>query len=243
MTANKSAVPFLDTLISRADKRQIPLNKELTTEKDFAPKLHDSFALALAKAIRGDDSIFSELNLPIYAQVENVLADFLPEEKYQPISALTLDNAGLSGLPDCRDKVLLIGGHWHDLQGYGGLVDNHLSPVGALSGLGLHANYLASLLERQYAHELPLWINILLDLVIGLGIYTCFEIARDWRALLVLFLAFLLPILCAYVSLVTANLYLDFLLPLELYFVHICYEMSQDYVVERWLHRASLSSP
>jgi CHASE2 domain-containing sensor protein len=80
----------------------------------------------------------------------------------------------------CAGRIVLIGGNWHDLQGYGDYVDQHLSPAGHVSGMVLHANYVESLLQHQLTRELPVWIDVLIDLFIGFVIYMCFEAARQW---------------------------------------------------------------
>ena len=119
-------------------------------------------------------------------------------------------------------------------EGYGALVDTHLSPAGTMSGLGLHANYLASLLQQQFAREVPLWVGILFDLLVGMCIYTGFEYGEGkWKGL-VLLLSFPIPIVAAYFALVNANRYLDFLLPIELYFLHAAYELVEPHVARRF---------
>ena len=112
-----------------------------------------------------------------------------------------------------------------------------------MSGLGLHANYLASILDTHFAHEPPLWFDILMDLLLGLIIYTSFEVAHGWKTLLVLALTALIPVLLAYLFLVTANLYLDFLLPIELYLLHILYELLEHALTKEDRKRAAIVSP
>lgn len=154
---------------------------------------------------------------------------FLNESEFPRITALELQ-LDPSKLAECDDRIVLIGGHWHDLQGYGDMVDTHLSPAGQMSGLALHANYVESLIQGQTAHEVPLWLDIVMDIVLGLVIYVSFELSHGWEMVTVLVLAFTLPMLFAYAALVMANVYLDFLFPIELYFLHILYEMIEDYV-------------
>jgi CHASE2 domain-containing sensor protein len=221
-----------------SDKRQVPVNQKLRTEGDPAEKVQDSFALALAKVVRDPESVQKSLGLKEEEpSEETIFGTFLPETSYKPVSALSLFYSNPAELKACAGKILLIGGHWRELQGHGALIDTHLSPAGVMSGLGLHANYLASLLDRQFAHEPPLWFDIVMDIVLGLIIYTCFEVAEGWSAVLVLALTAFIPILLAYLFLVTANVYLDFLLPIELYLIHIVYEMIQEYRAQRSGHK------
>jgi CHASE2 domain-containing sensor protein len=129
----------------------------------------------------------------------------------------------------CNGSIVLIGGHWHDLQGYGPMVDSHLSPAGEISGLAFHAAYIESLLGRHFELEVPLWTGISVDLSLGLIIYWALGELKGRRRFLVL-LAALIPPFVAYVALVNLNVYLDFLFPMELYFLHIFYELAKDYV-------------
>jgi TRAP-type C4-dicarboxylate transport system permease small subunit len=66
----------------------------------------------------------------------------------------------------------------------------------------LHANYVESLLQDQWAREVPVWIDVIMDLFVGMIIYMCFEAARKWSwKLSVLLGAFFIPIICAYLFL------------------------------------------
>jgi hypothetical protein len=210
------------------DKRLIPLTRKVRTETASAAPM-DSFALAVAKAVTGPEEANSSSSGLVF-ETDATFGSFLPEKEFRSVSALNVEQMDSGALRKCEKRVVLIGGHWHDVQGYGELTDNHLSPAGTMSGLAFHANYIESLLEHQTALEPPLWVGISIDLIVGLIIYVSFEFAVGWRGIVVLALTFLVPIAGAYLFLVTANLYLDFFLPIELYFLHIVYEVIADYV-------------
>jgi CHASE2 domain-containing sensor protein len=230
---NLARCPSVGFINLPGDKRAIPLEVNLLSADTAKPETLDSFALSLAKAVKGPIEIRRNPLLAGMNLREGVIyGTFLPEEQYPEISVVNLANGQKDAMLACAGRVLLIGGRWHDLQGFGGPVDQHLSPAGYLSGLGLHANYLESLLQHQFTYEVPLWVGILIDLLVGLIIYRSFEVADEswWRKLVILLGAFLIPIVCAFLFLDLANVYLDFLLPTELYFLHILYE-----IVERHL--------
>lgn len=209
------------------DKREIPLIRQAHHVDGDPPQPVASFALAIVEAVRGpefvnDNSLLSKS----VSQKVNVDGTFLPEHSYPLISVTDLFNGELSAERGCAGQIVLIGGRWHSVQGHGEFIDQHLSPAGYLSGIGLHANYVESLLQHQFTREVPTSAGVLIDLVIGFAIYVCFEIAkRWWWKLFVLGSVLVLPVLFAWVSLDMANRYLDFLLPLELYFLHILYEL------------------
>ena len=230
---NLARCPSVGYINLPGDKRAIPLEVNLLSADTAKPKTVDSFALALAKAVKGPIEIRRNPLLAGMNLRESVIyGTFLPEEQYPEVSVTNLANEEKDAMLACAGRVLLIGGRWHDLQGYGGPVDQHLSPAGYLSGLGLHANYLESLLQHQFTHEVPLWVGVLVDLLVGLIIYRSFEVANEswWLKLTILLSAFLIPIVCAFLFLDLANIYLDFLLPTELYFLHILYEIVEKHL-------------
>ena len=230
---NLARCPSVGYINLPGDKRAIPLEVNLLSADTAKPATVDSFALSLAKAVKGPIEIRRNPLLAGMNLREGVIyGTFLPEEQYPEVSVVNLANGQKDAMLACAGRVLLIGGRWHDVQGYGAPVDQHLSPAGYLSGLGLHANYLESLLQHQFTHEVPLWVGVLIDLLVGFIIYRSFEVVNEswWRKLVILLSAFLIPIVFAYLFLDLANVYLDFLLPTELYFLHILYEIVEKHL-------------
>ena len=226
------------------DKREIPLITKIPpADPHLAPYL-DSFALAVARAYRGpiEAAKYPILNPRDHPDNAPVFGTFLPEtetknrrglqsteKEFPQISITGLANGDLPAMQACAKRIVLIGGHWHERQGYLGWVDQHLSPAGYISGLALHANYIESLLQHKFTHELNIWINVALDLFIGLIIYLCFEAASTGWRIAVLFIVFFVPLIAAWLFLGLANIYLDFLLPIELYFLHLLYEVVEKH--------------
>jgi CHASE2 domain-containing sensor protein len=235
---NKFTCPVYGFINLPDDKREIPLTQEvkLQGQKHQAAHEIDSFALAIAKAAGTPSYPFETPANPFKFLLDDALdGTFLKEGSYSPeqgvpkkINVSDLAAGKPAAIDACQKRIILIGGRWHDLQGYGEPIDEHLSPVGRISGLELHANYIESLLQNYYTHELKVWVDILIDLLVGLIIFVCFELSSPWwQQLGVLVAAFLIPILCAYLFLNLANIFLDFLLPIELYFLHILYELME----------------
>lgn len=230
------------------DRRRIPLVEQVYAENS-GPIPVDSFALAVVRAMEGPEREIT-LNPVVGRAMKNddrhpIFGSFIrelpsPEEasklgdeqrrKYFPtisIMDLYYGDPHAEGL--CKGRIVLIGGHWRDIQGHGQLVDSHMSPVGQISGLALHANYIESLLQHQFEPEVPVAVGVAIDVLTGLVVYVCFGLATGIQRFFVLLSAFLIPPLVAFTFLVTLNLYLDFLLPLELYFLHILYETAEEY--------------
>jgi CHASE2 domain-containing sensor protein len=230
------------------DRRRIPLVERLYDE-DSGPSPVDSFALAVVRALEGPNR---EITLdPVVGQAMKnddrhpIFGSFVrelpsPEEvsklsdeqrrMYFPtISIMDLYYGDPHAEGQCTNRIVLIGGHWRDIQGHGQLMDRHMSPVGEISGLALHANYIESLLQHQFEPEVPVWVGVIIDVLTGLVVYVCFGLTSGIQRFFVLLSAFLIPPLVAFIFLVTLNRYLDFLLPLELYFLHILYETAKEY--------------
>jgi CHASE2 domain-containing sensor protein len=234
-----SSCPAFGYLNLPDDKRQIPLQQYLQLSDEANHEVVDSFALSLAKAVRG----LQDLQRDSVLSGKPILGSFLPADEYRSIFVPNLANGESTAEQACAGRIVLIGGYWHDIQGYGAPVDQHLSPAGYMSGIVLHANYVESLLQHQWTREIPAYIDIILDLLIGCVVYICFEASRKLRwKLAVLACTFFIPILCAYLFLDLWNRYLDFLLPIELYFLHILYEFVRNHFTVESRERVDLKA-
>ena len=228
------------------DKRLVPLAREVVVAGNGPAQKLESFAQVLAEA-KLEPFAIQRQSIPTDSTPEDddrTFGNFLPEEQYETIPITKLAIGDQEAENQCAGKIVLIGGHWHELEGFGKLVDQHLSPAGSMSGLGLHANYVETLLQHQSAHEWPLWFDIIIDLLVGLIVYTLFEIWHAWWKITLLLVGVsCLPLLIAYISLVTLNVYLDFVLPIELYFLHIVYELVYEAVKAHFQARTQKPTP
>jgi CHASE2 domain-containing sensor protein len=151
---------------------------------------------------------------------EFVFGGFIPRAGFRGNTILSTSLLGND--PDavrrCQHRIVLIGGTWHEFgSGAGPVVDTFPSPAGDLPGLYMHSNYIESLLDDRYHREVPLWVGLLFDIVLGVGIYFSYGTnRRGW--ILVLFAA---PLLFGYVFLANFGWYFDAMLPLTLCFVHL----------------------
>jgi CHASE2 domain-containing sensor protein len=211
------------------DKRQVPIRQVINVPGVKNPQIVDSFAFKVAKAAKGRDDI---LKNPKHANPgAEVFGTFLHESAFE---ASRIDFESLSnGSPDakdkCSDRVVLIGGRWHGEQGYGEPVDQHLSPAGDISGVALHATYIEALLAHQISREWPFWVNFSFDIALGLAIFYGFETIEDSRSKTKWLRRWaLVPLALAYLSMFFLNKYLDFLFPVELYFVHVLFSILEQ---------------
>jgi CHASE2 domain-containing sensor protein len=237
------------------DRREIPLVQHVFAWDGSGPSALPSFALAIADA--NDKGLqTTRRNRAIAHAIENekpIYGSFMTENAFPRIDANDLARGVPQAEAQCQDRIVLIGGRWHDLHGYGALTDGHFSPAGMISGLAFHANYVESLLFDGFSREVPLWLAVILDIFVGLTIYSVFGVIHAPAAspkksrvaviAVAIILASLLPVSAAYVALVSFNRYLDFLLPVELYFLHVLYELIRDYVHAKLHKTVSMVGP
>jgi CHASE2 domain-containing sensor protein len=177
---NGTTFPEYGYLNGPDDKRVIPVAKEVVKIDGGRTKM-DSLASAITKA----DPRGTNIEDP------GLFGSFL--SGFNTVTALQIMSDDKVALSQCAGKIVIIGGDWRDLQSYGGWTDRHLSPAGIISGMAFHANYVESLLQSQYAHEVGLTWAIAIDLVIGLLIYGAFALWGGWKGFLILLVGFVAP--------------------------------------------------
>ena len=223
---NHPACAVFGYVDSPDDWRTIPLTKRMLEWDGSGNRDFESLSFAAVNAWEGKHQ--TTRNYPLVRDaLQNgtpLFGSFVDESRFDSIPVELLAAADPGAESDCSRRIVLIGGRWRADQGYGALVDAHFSPAGEISGVAFHANYIESLFSHALATEVPVEIGIVIDVIIGLIIYAAFESSTGWQRPAVLLVAFLLPPAAAYLFLVTKNLYLDFLLPSELYFLHLLYE-------------------
>lgn len=130
-----------------------------------------------------------------------------------------------------RDKVVIIGADWSK-AGYrrGGKVDTRFTPVGEISGVYMHANYVEALLgNRTYGH----WREAVLkvgELLLTLALAVIFALApKGWkRPGLVLLLCLFLAVL-SYLSWLNLGRFFDFFVPMLLIIGHAIFEQIREW--------------
>lgn len=212
-----------------SDRRLIPTFVEVDQPNGKANM--DSFALAIAKAKYGPLRPLPKIN---ELTEDHTFGSFLRETYFSTVLAKDVWSGDQHKLASLANQIVIIGGQWQDMDGYGSRTDSHLSTAGVMSGLGLQANYVESLLyPAENTREVPLLLGIVADLLVGFLIYAIFSILEGPSRIWVLAGAAAFPIAAAYVSFINFNRFLDFLFPLELYALHIAYELLE----ERFSHK------
>jgi CHASE2 domain-containing sensor protein len=227
----KPACATLGNINLPIDKRQLPLLAEMPSDDPCA----ESLSLAAVSAYEERTGIFPRTRE--YHKIEQaieekefVFGSFLPEDRFPKIAASALAEGNEATERSCLGQIIVIGGNWRADFGRGERVDAYDTPAGTMAGMYLHANYIEALLDERYQKEVPLWLGLVLDLVVGAGLYICFHRANTSRGKLRILALFFVPLAASYIAVANAGFYLDFILPLLGCFVHLGVEFARDYV-------------
>jgi CHASE2 domain-containing sensor protein len=203
------------------DARQVPL---LTLQVKNGPPL-DSFSQAI---VRADNDI---------ALRKHQQEDTLPYGGYMGINEFTtvLANQVLSQnteeIKKLAHKIVILGGNWHD-RGYnrGTQIDTYESPIGAVPGAFIHANYVEALIDSRIYRPWKGWVLKIIEAIQSILIAIPF--ALNTR---VLVKAFSLLVVCSLLvvfslfSLMALGLFFDFFVPVVLVFGHGVIEQVREW--------------
>ena len=224
------------------DRREIPLRESMLDWDKRKRVTFDSFAFATVNAAEEHHQTkLTELVEDSLRTRELLLGSFVAEKNFDYVLSEDLYVGNPSALQKCNSRIVMIGGRWHLDDGHSPYyADAHFSPAGEISGLAFHANYVESLLNpNALSQEVGLGFSIVMDLLIGMVIYAGVDSETKWLRLLMLIIAFAIAPVLAYLALISRNVYLDFLLPSELYFIHILYEYMHHHHERRSIARIS----
>jgi len=208
-----------------SDIRKLPLQK---TTKDGTRI--DSFAGAIVRAVNKAalQPVANDTELPFFS--------YLPLNAFEQLSPTQV----LQGDPQTKQKiqynVVIVGSGWNiNAYGRGGLADGHLTPVGPLPGVYLHANYVEALLDNRTSKPYRDFALHIVEAIVALMVALVFaRLARlIWKIGAVILLVVGL-VLYGYVSLLMLGWFYDFFVPVILVVIHAIYEwMRETFSVRR----------
>jgi CHASE2 domain-containing sensor protein len=229
----RAACPRIGNINLPVDMRQIPL---VTRTGEDGAASSESLALATVSAF--EDATDRRPRTRDRQQIADAItrgdflfASFIPEKAFQTIALKDLAAGTPAAKQLCRGRIIVVGGTWSADLGRGEEVDSYPTPVGKMRGMYLHANYIEALLDNRYSRGVPLWATLLIDFVAGAALYVLFHKSKDHRGSQLAVLI-VLPMLAvaSYIVFANLNMYLDFILPLGAYFVHLTVEYVRDYI-------------
>jgi CHASE2 domain-containing sensor protein len=129
-------------------------------------------------------------------------------------------------------KRVIVGGTWHSrASGRGEEIDLHLTPVGVIRGIYVHANYVEALqtpevLRKSLHKYFGRGIEILLAIVVAMTF--ALDIQPKWRTFRLLGLCVGL-IALTYILWQNLGVFFDFFIPILLLFGHVGYEQISEW--------------
>jgi CHASE2 domain-containing sensor protein len=220
------------------DSREIPL-EETAWNWDGGPKTSfDSFALQIVSSYEGVKRIYPATKqkkaiVGALKHHEFVYGGFLKNSAFSHSLISTQDL--LAGSDEarklCRGRIVMIGGDWHQYgENRGPPIEKFRSPVGDIPGLFLHANYVEALLDNNFRPAVPAWFGVTFDLVVGILLYICFHAVKRVVGRIGVLVVFSVPAWATYFLFANLGRYLDFVLPLSLCFIHLAYQLVENYI-------------
>lgn len=155
------------------DRRRIPPRLLLVDGLEV-----DSFALAAARFYRPD-----LVQSKDWTQAR--FGSFIARSPETEISAHALMSASETEFAKIADKlkhkIVFIGGDWHESPSRSGRkVDPHLTPVGEIPGVVLHANYVEAILDDR-TFDIPAREKLLMAVDIALGLLLAYVLFVQFR--------------------------------------------------------------
>jgi CHASE2 domain-containing sensor protein len=143
-------------------------------------------------------------------------------------SVLTLETMELHD--KVAGKLVFVGSNWHQLGWKTGpLSDSHLTPIGPLPGVFVHANYAEAILAEDYYWPAPEWVAYVLEIGVLLAMALLLALEMNpLKTLTIVIVSSLLFIAAGYILLQNLGIYFDFFIPLIFLLLHF----SADRILE-----------
>jgi hypothetical protein len=210
------------------DKRRIPLGTHL----DGGGLLH---SLALASLVAYEDAfdvwpgILQEQVIATgLFNMTLPMGTFMPPEQFPTVSAFRLATGAEDAIRMCRGRMVMIGGAFRSDLGYGTAVDMYSTPAGRMHGVYLWANYAEALADGRYAPEISPKLSLTLDVFGALVLHILFHLASTRVMKIVFLVGPTLLMFASYIAIANLNRYLDFVIPLTIYIMHLGCEFVSD---------------
>jgi CHASE2 domain-containing sensor protein len=195
------------------DARLVPL--EITLAGGNAL---DSFALAAVRAYDGR-AVARIKNLNVFPYGGYIRPGLFPQMNVHDV--LTSDTDAMS--EKVAGKLVFVGANWHRYAWRDGpLVDTHMTPVGLIPGVFVHANYAEAIIDGSDLYQ-PMgeWLAYILEVLVLFAVSLVFVAEMHGvRKIVWLTGLSLLFVVVAYVMLQNLGIYFDYLVPLVLLFAH-----------------------
>lgn len=194
------------------DMRRVPLSVRIEGGKEtdsFSQAIVRSYSRGALQRVSGDGSV------PPFGT-------YLKPEDFDTLTADQVLNGDPNQLKESlAHKIVIVGGNWHALAyDRGPESDSHVTPVGAIGGAFIHANYVEALLDLRTYGSWTESILLGIEVLVGLSVALIFaiDVKRWWVKLGVLVMLSFGLVAFSFVSWTILGLFFDFLVPLVLLF-------------------------
>jgi CHASE2 domain-containing sensor protein len=190
------------------DIRQIPTPQPIVTGGKI-----DSFAVSIVRA--------RHENMLRATERSNVLpfGTFI-EKPFPTISTKDVLEGKCGHIPS---KIAIIGAGWNQSAfGAGGSVDLHPTPLGMISGVLIHANYVEALIDGNTRKPLPHAAGHIIEflVLVVFAVFLAIKTNRSYHKILIVSLGCLVLVLISYVTWQNVGYYFDFVFPIIFLLVH-----------------------
>jgi CHASE2 domain-containing sensor protein len=184
----------------------------------------DSFAESIARAVDQDlvEDIGDNDSLPF--------GTFMRAEEFSEIPAADIMKNKTETCAPLRHNIALVGAGWHQASyGRGELIDLHPSPLGKMSGVFLHANYVEAILDSRTYTPMGSDFRLLLELISSLVVAFLLAINMNKRKQTLAVAALcLMVMLLSYFFWQNLGIFFDFFFPTVFLLAHALVEYIRE---------------
>lgn len=180
----------------------------------------DSFAESIVRATT--ETINPELVEELADTNSLPFGTFMRQEEFPQALATDIMNKSTGACLPIRHNIALVGAAWHQASyGRGDLIDLHPSPLGMMSGVFLHANYIEAMLDSRTYTPLGEDFRLILDFLFSLAVAFLLALAMNKRrqTLAVAVLCFMVMLL-SYFFWQNLGIFFDFFFPVIFLLAH-----------------------
>jgi CHASE2 domain-containing sensor protein len=190
----------------------------------------ESFATAIVRSV---DQVAYDRTVK-HGSDELPFAQYIDEEEFAAtgaqISASELIKDAEAARKHLSGKIVIVSGNWNSRAfGVGPRVDLHASPVGAIPGAMMHANYVEAMLSERAFSPLPDWLVVAIELfaVVFLSVVMVLDLST-WAEVAAV-VGVTLLFLGANFFLQNLGRFLDFFVPLVMILGHVAAERINEW--------------
>ena len=222
---------------SPEDRRKVPLVVDARSPDGQTELACRSFPLQVVDAYEQSVGVSPKTVDRLAPTIEKrqfAYAMFLPQKSFPHVSAAQVYKGNPASLDMLHHRIVIIGGNrsaWRTENPdppIGDMLDYRWGPEGQMAGMYFHANYVEGLLDDRIQSTIPRWLAALIDMLLAAAIIVAINKWKGSQMVLAVSLLILVPVVIAYIAMITLGYCFDFVLPVILSFLHPALERYVD---------------